>query len=148
MIIRIYSGNGVSDSAVVVIKGDINGDGTTNLTDFNLVTAHLISANLGGMFLLAADVDGDRSVTMADSDLILMHLMGTADLYEDVRVVQSSVPDDTNDQDNTDAQDDGDGNGDAFYKSPLFLAAVAAVIAVFAVAAYIKIKSGKEENDQ
>lgn len=58
----------------VVVKGDVNGDGTVDITDTTLVKSHRSRiTSLTGVFLKAGDVDGDGEITVTDVRLILAH---------------------------------------------------------------------------
>lgn len=68
--INLMDGPAIKDSAVVVIKGDITGDGVLNDEDAISVIRYLSGAQvLEGVYLSAADVDGDGKITVSDATL-------------------------------------------------------------------------------
>ncbi len=82
-IIYILDSNGdVSDSATVVIKGEINGDGRVNVTDYLLAKRQMGNTNLlSGAKFFAADIDGNGTVSTADYLKIKRHMGGKYNLY-------------------------------------------------------------------
>lgn len=58
----------------VVVKGDINGDGTANSLDSNLIKAYRSDLiNLEGAQKSAADINNDGKINVTDSKLLLYH---------------------------------------------------------------------------
>ncbi|MCR5187131.1 MAG: hypothetical protein K6D97_08495 [Clostridia bacterium] len=58
----------------VVVKGDINGDGTADSLDSLLIKAHRMEVSrLVGTEALAADIDGDGDIDLDDARLLLYH---------------------------------------------------------------------------
>ena len=73
-IVVILKGNKVISSYEIVVKGDVNGDGTVDISDTVLVKAHRAKlSTLTGVFFKAADVDDDSEITISDVRLILAH---------------------------------------------------------------------------
>lgn len=84
--VTLYDANGDEiDTYVMVIKGDVNGDGAIKLTDSAAVSKHLagtaeISDSGESAKDYAADVNCDGSIKLTDSAAISKHLAGTADI--------------------------------------------------------------------
>ena len=58
----------------LVVKGDVNGDGTADAIDSRLIKAHRAEVKLlEDVYSEAADIDGDGKVTAIDSRLLLYH---------------------------------------------------------------------------
>lgn len=58
----------------LVVKGDVNGDGTADAIDSRLIKAHRAEVKLlEDVYESAADIDGDGKVTAIDSRLLLYH---------------------------------------------------------------------------
>ncbi len=67
----------------VIIKGDVNGDGTVNSSDILTLTAHVTaSSRLSGVSLLAADVDYDGVVNSTDILSAKGHVVTISNLYD------------------------------------------------------------------
>ncbi len=66
-----------ADTCVVVIKGDIDGNGIINSTDFMQMAGHIMKSGvLSGVYFDAAKVGGGVSVTSADYLAMSAHLAG------------------------------------------------------------------------
>lgn len=69
-------------NAVIVMKGDVNGDGRVNETDYTVVRNYFLKrTDLTGVYLLAADCDADGRITSTDYVRIKSHTLGTYDLF-------------------------------------------------------------------
>ncbi len=67
----------VTDSATVVVKGDINGDGLLNSSDYLSINSYLAAVSSLDVYpLLAADVNGDNTVTSSDALSFTAYLTG------------------------------------------------------------------------
>ncbi len=67
MVVQLLSGETVADARIVLVRGDVSGDGTVSITDLLAVKAHLLGkSTLGGIYAQAADVSGDHSVSITD----------------------------------------------------------------------------------
>lgn len=65
--ISVVAGGTETDSATVVIKGDLSGDGAITSVDYVLITKHIkATAELSGAFALACDMDSDSTTSAAD----------------------------------------------------------------------------------
>lgn len=64
-----------------VLRGDVDGDGSVNISDVTELIDYLLSGNSSGVNLAAADVDGDGSATISDvTELIDLLLKGEANI--------------------------------------------------------------------
>ncbi len=65
--VSVVIGNTVTDSATVIVKGDINGDAMHSSIDYLMLSAHIKdSSPLTGAPLLASDMDGDNQSSTTD----------------------------------------------------------------------------------
>jgi hypothetical protein len=72
----IIDGN-VVDSASIVIKGDTDGTGKIDATDYLLLKRHVLKISmLNGAAFAAADVDGSGTIDATDYILIKRHILG------------------------------------------------------------------------
>ena len=73
-----YAPNGsVVQSAVIVVTGDVNGDGKITLTDMVQIRSHLLErSTLKGASLEAADIDGNGKITLTDFVQCLSAVIG------------------------------------------------------------------------
>jgi hypothetical protein len=56
-----------AQSAVIVVCGDVNGDGSVNSTDSQLIRSYFLEeTSFSGVYFLAADCDSDGQITMTD----------------------------------------------------------------------------------
>lgn len=66
-VVKLINGNILKDSAVVIVKGDIDGDGLVNAIDLSLLRKHLIGmVTLSDVYVNAADLHTDNKVTLKD----------------------------------------------------------------------------------
>ena len=66
------------DEVVVVIKGDIDGDGIVNVTDLAPLEWHILEDDrdyIEGIYLDAADLDGDRIVDVRDEGKLMKFIL-------------------------------------------------------------------------
>ena len=71
---KLYKQDTVISENVIVVKGDVNGDGTVSDADTKLVKAHRARiVTLRGIYFKAADVNSDKEITITDVKLILGH---------------------------------------------------------------------------
>ena len=71
-----------AQKAVIVMKGDVNGDGRVNKADCTVLKNYFLKKeNLTGVYLLAADCDGDGTVTTTDYVRIRAHALYTYNLF-------------------------------------------------------------------
>lgn len=68
---------------VVVIKGDVNGDGLIYATDYVKIKNHIMNRpTLAGAYFLAADIDRDGNIYATDYVKIKNHIMGRGDISQ------------------------------------------------------------------
>jgi hypothetical protein len=80
--INLIVGGEITDSATIVILGDLDGNGTLDNTDYmRLKNAFLDKFELEGAYLIAADTDRDGELSSSDYLRIKSHFLGTFDLY-------------------------------------------------------------------
>ena len=66
----------------IVLKGDVNGDGAIDSTDYLRIKAHFLERfTLTGAFLEAADCDEDGVITSTDYLRLKAWFLGTFDLF-------------------------------------------------------------------
>jgi glycerophosphoryl diester phosphodiesterase len=68
--------------AVIVMKGDVNGDGRVNADDYRTVRNYFLNtAELSGVYFQAADCDNDGAITTTDYLRIKAHYLNLFDLF-------------------------------------------------------------------
>jgi hypothetical protein len=71
-----------TQKAVIIMKGDVNGDGKVDTTDYMCIKSHFLrTSTLTGVYLKAADCDEDDIITATDYARIKAHFLGTFDLF-------------------------------------------------------------------
>ena len=77
MTVKLVINNNVSDSKVIIIEGDVNGDGEVDIFDSSDILNHYVGRQqIVGHFLVAGDVTADDEVDIFDSSDILNHYVG------------------------------------------------------------------------
>ena len=77
MIIKIMDGEETKIELVIVVAGDVNGDGKISVTDMLAVKAHLLDKEkLDGAHAQAADVTDDNKLSITDFIQVKAHLLG------------------------------------------------------------------------
>jgi len=67
MILRLSGGGEVIEDLIIVVSGDLSGDGKLTLTDFVRLKTHLLGKTpLEGALADAADLSGDHKITLTD----------------------------------------------------------------------------------
>ncbi|MBQ6467712.1 MAG: glycoside hydrolase family protein [Clostridia bacterium] len=75
--IRIMSGTEIVDEKIVVVTGDMNGDGKINNRDASMVIRYLVDKEVANLAQLTAiDVNGDGNVNNRDASMISRYLVG------------------------------------------------------------------------
>ena len=76
MIVKLIIDGNIADSKVIVIKGDVNGDGDINVIDASAVVNHFLDRTyLIGAYLVAADTSIDTNVNVIDAAQIINHFL-------------------------------------------------------------------------
>jgi hypothetical protein len=71
-----------AQKAVVVLKGDVNGDGWISTTDYLRIKNHFLSTDqLTGAYFDAADCNADGSITLTDCMRLKSHFLDVYDLF-------------------------------------------------------------------
>lgn len=74
---KLLDGSTVKQTAVVVVTGDSNGDGSITITDMLAVKAHVLKKSvLTGAAAKAADTSGDKTISITDFIQIKAHILG------------------------------------------------------------------------
>ena len=82
-----YAGTGTTvqykdDLYTIIVKGDPNGDGNVNVTDYIVIKRHILNiGKLEGASLKAADTDGNGRIDSTDYISIKRHLLNISSLY-------------------------------------------------------------------
>lgn len=78
----VYLVSAPEKRAVIVIKGDVNGDGVVSRLDYLEVKNYFLNVtNLTGVYFTAADCDNDGVITSTDYLRIKSHCMNLFDLF-------------------------------------------------------------------
>jgi len=87
--LQLLDDNGtVIDEAIVVVRGDTNGDGKIDDTDRNAILFHLLGVSaLTGAWFIAADTNRDGKIDDTDNNGILFQLMGVQSMHEGLKVI-------------------------------------------------------------
>lgn len=68
--------------AVIVMRGDVNGDGMVNTTDYLRIKSYFLkTTHLTGAYASAADCDGDGKITTSDYLRVKSYFMEKLDLF-------------------------------------------------------------------
>ncbi len=86
--LRYEVGIGEVKEFIVVIRGDVSGDGKITATDYLKIRAYLRGkGSLDGVYKLAADINGDNSVSSVDYLSVKAYFFGDYDIYNRVPIV-------------------------------------------------------------
>ncbi len=67
MVISLYRNGQVIDSVIIVVTGDVSGDGKITITDMLAVKSHVLSkSTLKNAYAKAGDTNGDGKITITD----------------------------------------------------------------------------------
>ena len=76
-VVKLYSGDVVVDSIIIVVPGDVNGDAKIASTDYIAIKNHIMgSRTQTGCYKLAADANGDGQVKATDYVKVKNIIMG------------------------------------------------------------------------
>jgi len=77
MTVRLFSDGDIFDEYLVVVRGDITGNGRIEPTDYIRMRSHLLGrTRLEGVFLMAGDIDGNGKFEPTDYIRMRAHLLG------------------------------------------------------------------------
>ena len=81
MIVKLFRDDKVIDQKIVVVKGDVDGNGSINALDALKVVNNIIETEkLSGCYLEAAEVTNDSVVNALDALKIVNHIIGNESL--------------------------------------------------------------------
>ncbi len=81
--VELLNNGEVVDFCVIIIKGDVDGDGEVTSTDYiRIKSSFLGQIDLENEFLLSADADNDGEITSTDYLKIKTHFLGSSNLFE------------------------------------------------------------------
>ena len=81
-VVSLMNGDEAIDSATVVVRGDVDGDGQIRGFDYMRIRQHyMTNLTLTDAFLAAADADGDGQVRGFDYMRVRQHYMNNFDIY-------------------------------------------------------------------
>ena len=85
LVIKLEYGSNVVDEAILVVRGDIDGDGVVSLADYMDIINHYVEIEeiTEYPFFLAADVDEDETINMADATKLLNFYTENIDTLND-----------------------------------------------------------------
>jgi len=73
---NMYFSNSNSGGTTVQI-GDVNGDGSTSMSDVTTLISYVLGNNPSPIVVEACDVNGDGSVTMSDVTMLISNVLGS-----------------------------------------------------------------------
>ena len=65
-----------NEAGTTFTRGDVNGDGTVNITDVTLLISAVLSSDYSAIIEQAADMNGDGAVNITDVTLLISSVMG------------------------------------------------------------------------
>ena len=75
--IKLYNGDEVTDTRIIIITGDMTGDGVINNRDVALFNRYLVNkVTVEDYQALAVDVNGDGYINNRDAAMIARYLVG------------------------------------------------------------------------
>lgn len=81
MVVQLLAGDQVVGGWLIIVTGDVNGDGQLSVTDMIAVKAHVLQKNmLSGVHAQAADTSGDHNVSITDFIQIKAHILGKSQI--------------------------------------------------------------------
>ena len=80
-VLQLLQGAQVVRSWVIIVTGDINGDGTVSISDMLMVKSHILNKTLlEGIQGQAADTNGDHGISVTDFIQIKAHILGKSQI--------------------------------------------------------------------
>lgn len=81
MTVRVTDGDRVLYEFVIIITGDVNGDGKVGIGDFSMLRQQLLKGGIvNGIYVYAADLNGDGSIGIGDFAKLRQFLLGRIEL--------------------------------------------------------------------
>lgn len=75
--VRLMNGDNIVDEKIVVVTGDMNGDGKINNRDASMIVRYLVDKEVANLAQLTAiDVNGDGYVNNRDASMVSRYLVG------------------------------------------------------------------------
>jgi hypothetical protein len=75
-VVKLIKDATLNDSKIIVVKGDVNGDGKIMINDATMIINNLLNrTTLTGASKLAADIDDSSSIFINDANKIINHLL-------------------------------------------------------------------------
>ena len=79
----IYLTSDKSKKATALMKGDVNGDGDVNSTDYARIKNFLVDQfNISGIYYKASDIDGDGAISSTDYIRLKSYFLGAYNIYK------------------------------------------------------------------
>ena len=80
LIIKLEINGTVYDEAIMIVRGDIDGDGYVDITDKSLLADHILMINeITGNNYFAADIDGDGYIDITDKSKVADYILMISD---------------------------------------------------------------------
>ena len=80
-VLQLLRGAQVVRAWVIVVTGDVNGDGSITISDMLLVKSHILNKTaLEGIYAQAADTNGDHTISITDFIQIKAHILGKSQI--------------------------------------------------------------------
>lgn len=82
-VIQLLTNGKVIDSLTLVCKGDVDGSGIVDTTDYLLIKRYFIdeSFEMNNIYLCAADIDGNNEIDSTDYMRVKSYFIGNTDIY-------------------------------------------------------------------
>ena len=81
MVVQLLAGETVVGGWVIIVTGDVNGDGKLSITDMLAIKSHLLQkSSLSGIHAQAADTSGDHNISITDFIQIKAHILGKSQI--------------------------------------------------------------------
>ena len=81
MTVDFAPGGKVAQTAVIVVTGDVNGDGKVTMSDMLQIRSHILGrSEMKGAYLQASDLNNDGKISMSDFLQTLSVVLGRSEL--------------------------------------------------------------------